>query len=167
MKRIITLLCLTILFISCEGERGPVGPEGPPGVDGLLGLAFEIEITFNQSNNFEHIEDYGFDVYPSDVVLTYISWETDNGTEIWRLLPQTTFLQNSAVLTYNFDFTQNDVRIFLDSNGTFNLVDLTPEWTDNQVFRVVVVPADFVSDIDTSNLDAVMKATNIEHFKSL
>ncbi|OBQ52190.1 hypothetical protein JJL45_15475 [Tamlana sp. s12] len=167
MKHIIALFCLAILFTSCEGDQGPAGPVGPPGEDGLVGLAFEIEIDFDQANNFEHIEPYGFDVLPSDVVLTYISWETDNGTEIWRLLPQTAFLQNNAILTYNFDFTQGDVRIFLDSNGTFNLVDLTPEWTDNQLFRVVVVPADFISGIDTNNLDAVMKATNIEQFKSL
>ena len=40
---------------------------------------------------------------------------------------------------------------FLDGTTDFDTLD--DAWTQNQVFRVVVVPADNVDRIDTSNLD--------------
>ena len=68
-------------------------------------------------------------------------------------------------MVYNYDFTQADVRFFLD--GTTNFLTLGPEWTQNQVFRVVVVPADNVDGIDVSNLYEVMSVNNIESFERL
>nr|WP_321225737.1 hypothetical protein [uncultured Psychroserpens sp.] len=158
MKKILTLLFIsTFLFTACEGEQGP------PGFDGglIVSSAFEISVDFTQANNYEFFEDYGFQVYPSDVTLVYILWDTQNGQDIWRLLPQTVeFIDGN--LTYNYDFTQTDVHFFLDGTTNFNL--LGSEWTQNQVFRVVVVPADNVDGLDTSNLDLVMQANTIESF---
>ncbi|MFD2917883.1 hypothetical protein [Psychroserpens luteus] len=158
MKKILALLFIsTFLFTACEGEQGP------PGFDGglIVSSAFEISVDFTQTNNYEFIEAYGFQVYPSDVTLVYILWDTQNGQDIWRLLPQTVeFIDGN--LTYNYDFTQTDVRFFLDGTTNFNL--LGQEWTQNQVFRVVVVPADNVDGLDTSNLDLVMQANTIESF---
>jgi len=37
-----------------------------------------------------------------------------------------------------------DVRLFLD--GNFDLSTLAPEFYQNQLFRVVVVPSDFAND---------------------
>ena len=166
MKKIasILLFSITVLFMSCEGDPGPPGPQGPSG--GLIvSGAFEIEIDFNSGNNYEFVEPYGFEVYPYDVTLVYILWETLNGQEIWRLLPQTAEFIDGTNLVYNYDFTQVDVRFFLD--GTTNFATLGPEWTQNQVFRVVVVPADNVDGIDISNLNTVMQLGNIENFPRL
>ncbi|ETN96549.1 hypothetical protein SAMN04487906_2934 [Zhouia amylolytica] len=164
MKKIFYLLTMVSLaFVSCDGDPGP---PGPPGQDGglIVADAFEIEVDFTEANNFEIVEPYGFEVFPYDVVLTYILWEVD-GTEIWRLIPQDVFF-NDGVLTYNFDFTQEDVRIFLD--GTIDLNSLGSEWTQNQVFRVVVVPADNVdASIDFSNYNNVIQALNIEDVRKL
>lgn len=158
--KLISYLILTFaaLFVmSCEGDPGP---QGPPG--GLLvSSAFEIEIDFNASNGYSDVEAYGFNVFPSDVTLVYILWDTVNGQDIWRLLPQTVEFTNGTLI-YNFDFTQSDVSFFLD--GTVNLDTLGPEWTQNQVFRVVVVPADNIDGLDISNLSTIMQATNIETF---
>jgi len=161
MKKITyTILALTFLFTACEG------PQGPPGFDGqdgglIVSSAFEIELDFNAANNFEFIEPYGFEVFPSDVTLVYILWDTIDGQDVWRLLPQDV-LFDDGVLVYNFDFTRDDVRFFLD--GTTDLLALDPVWTQGQVFRVVVVPADNVDSIDINNLDAIISLGNITTF---
>ncbi|WP_323787668.1 hypothetical protein [Psychroserpens sp.] len=150
----------TFFMMSCTGDSGPQGPQGPSG--GLLvSSAFEIEIDFNADDDYSFIEAYGFDVYPSDVTLVYILWDSVNGQDIWRLLPQTVEFDDGT-LVYNYDFTQADVRFFLD--GSTDLDALESEWTQNQVFRVVVVPADNIDGLDMSDLNIVMQATNIESF---
>jgi hypothetical protein len=163
MKKVFILLltAVAVSFSSCEG------PQGPPGVQGLNGglivsQAFEIEIDFNAGNNYEYFEAYGFDVYPTDVTLVYILWETVGGQEVWRLLPQTVEFSDGNLI-YNFDFTQVDVRFFLD--GTTNFGSLNSSWTQNQVFRVVVIPADNVGRMDYSDLSVVMDAYGIETFE--
>ncbi|WP_066223264.1 hypothetical protein [Formosa haliotis] len=161
MKHIIALFCLALVFTACEGDQGP---PGPPGIDGEVAPAFEIEVDFNAANNYSVTQTYGFNIVPSDVVLVYISWETDNGTEIWRLVPQHQIF-DEGVLTYNYDFTDTDFMIFLDA--TFDLNLLGNEWTQNQLFRVVVVPADYINGVDTTNYDEVIKASNISSFDTL
>jgi hypothetical protein len=60
--------------------------------------------------------------------------------EVWRQLSQTIIDQRGSLI-YNYDFTKNDVRLFLEA--TFNLDDLEAIDTDNWIARVVVVPGDF------------------------
>jgi len=164
MRNILSLLFIsTLLFTSCEGVQGPPGFDGVDGLDGglIVSSAFEIEVDFNLANNYEIIEPYGFDVFEFDVTLVYILWETADGQDIWRLVPQSVEFIDGT-LTYNYDFTQNDVRLFLDGTTDFSI--LTSEWTQNQVFRVVVIPADNVDGLDFSDINAVMKANQIESF---
>jgi hypothetical protein len=164
MRNILSLLFMaTLLFTSCEGDQGPPGFDGVDGLDGgiIVSSAFEIEVDFNLANNYEIIEPYGFDVFEFDVTLVYILWETADGQDIWRLVPQSVEFIDGT-LTYNYDFTQNDVRLFLDGTIDFSL--LGPEWIQNQVFRVVVIPADNVDGLDFSDINAVMKANQIESF---
>jgi len=154
------LVFASIFMMSCEGDPGPQGPQGPVG--GLLiSSAFEIEIDFNAEDDYSYIEAYGFDVFPSDVTLVYILWDTVNGQDIWRLLPQTVEFDDGT-LVYNYDFTQEDVSFFLD--GSTDLDNLENVWTQNQVFRVVVVPADNIDGLDVSNLNLVMQANSINDF---
>ncbi|QDO93299.1 hypothetical protein FNB79_04695 [Formosa sediminum] len=161
MKHIITIICLAITFMSCEGDQGVPGADG---LDGEVAPAFEIELDFNASNNYEITQNYGFNIVESDVVLVYMSWETSNGTEIWRLVPQTQFFDDGGILTYNYDFTDVDFRIFLEAN--FDLGTLDNVWTQNQYFRVVVVPADYIGGVDIENYDDVINATNIQSFET-
>jgi hypothetical protein len=172
MKRILSFISVfALLLTSCTGDTGPPGFDGFDGRDGqdgedggiIVSSAFEIELDFTEANNYEFIESYGFEVFPSDVTLVYIEWEVDNGEPIWRLLPQSVYFDDGSVLAYNFDFTQQDVRFFLD--GTTNFSTLDAVWTQNQAFRVVVIPADNVDGIDLSNLDTLLSLTNIETFE--
>ena len=167
MKRILSIITvLTLLLTSCQGPQGPSGFDGFNGFDGqdggiIASSAFEIELDLNAANNYEFIEAYGFEVLSTDVTLVYILWETLNGQDIWRLMPQTVQF-NDGTLVYNYDFTQLDVRFFLDGTTDFSLLDAS--YTQNQVFRVVVVPADNVGKTDNSNLEAVMTRYDIKEF---
>jgi hypothetical protein len=145
MKKLVSLLSV-VLFMSCVVEEGIDGRDG-----GLIvSSAFEIVVDFNANNNYEIVEPYGFDVFEYDVTLVYILWETDNGQDVWRLLPQSTIFVGGATLTYNFDFTQTDVKLFLE--GTANFDNLSAVWTQDVVFRIVVVPADNVSNLSNPEM---------------
>ncbi|WP_339634714.1 hypothetical protein [Bizionia echini] len=159
MKNLITVIITSfLLFTACEG------PQGPPGRDGglIVSPAFEIELDFTAGNNYEYFEPYGFNTYPADVTLVYILWEIVDGQEVWRLLPQTVQFEDGSLM-YNFDFTRTDVRFFLDGTVNFNTLDSS--WTRNQVFRVVVVPADNVGKQDFSDINVVMESYGITNFE--
>ena len=164
MKRILSLISVfALLLTSCEGPQGPPGFDGFDGQDGglIVSSAFEIEIDFNAANDYSAIEAYGFDVFPYDVTLVYILWDTIDEQDIWRLLPQTVEFEDGT-LVYNYDFTQTDVSFFLE--GTTDIDNLGSEWTQNQIFRVVVVPADNVGRRDYSDINTVIEAYGIESF---
>lgn len=172
MKKLYTLLLLSgIFFIGCESPiPGPAGRDGYDGHDGIDGVngeesfVFEYELSFtapeysallNLPNTFTMLE--------SDVMLVYFLWKvTDDGTEIWRALPQTLFFTD-GILHYNYDFTRFDATVFLD--GTVNLDGLGAIYTDNWIARVVVVPAQFSGRIDYSDYDAVKEAFNLSESK--
>ena len=99
------------------------------------------------------------------MVLVYILWDQlDDPTgpiDIWRLLPQTRLLQQ-GILQYNYDFTFEDVSIFLESD--FNLGTLQPGDTNNQVFRIAILPADGAGkrNLDVTNMQEVMEYLNVK-----
>lgn len=166
MKRLLSLFTVfAVLLTACEGPQGPPGFDGLDGLDGeiIASSAFEIEIDFNADNNFEYIEAYGFNVLQTDVTLVYILWDTVNGQDVWRLIPQTVMFDDDTNLVYNFDFTQDDVRFFLDGTTDFNTLD--DVWTQGQIFRVVVVPADNVGRVDYSDINSVMEVFGISTFE--
>lgn len=164
MKKLTAIIMLfaSIFILSCEG---PMGPPGNPGEDGtsLLGTVFEMEGDFLTSNNFELFFDFpqNFEIYDTDVVLVYILWDVVNvngiQTDVWRLMPQTIVLKDvypnyteTDVLQYNFDYTVNDVRIFLETSMPTS--ELLPAETQDQVFRIAVLPADFVASKKSSEI---------------
>ncbi|MGB5238360.1 MAG: collagen-like protein [Flavobacteriaceae bacterium] len=174
MRNITWIFSAVILmfFTACEGPVGPPGPPGFDGVDGqdginLLGQVIEIEGTFvdpDYSLFFEFPQT--IEVFESDVVLVYILWgQTEDAdglpVDIWRLLPQTRLL-DQGILQYNYDHTFFDVSIFLEFD--FDPTTLLPGDTDNQIFRIAVLPADFLqgSRVNLSNLEVVMSLLNVE-----
>jgi hypothetical protein len=153
MKRILSIIALfTIVLTACEGAPGPPGPAGFDGQNGgiITSNAFEVQVNFNINNQYQIIEPYGFRVFEYDMTLVYILWEIIDGQDVWRLLPQSTTFIDGAWLTYNFDFTQTDVKIFLE--GTANFSNLEAVWTQGAVFRIVVIPADNVSGISNPEM---------------
>ncbi|MGR3809027.1 hypothetical protein [Jiulongibacter sp. NS-SX5] len=168
MKKILVLFsALVFALSSCSGPAGPVGPQGPQGPQGQDGglvyaSAIELIVDFTPANDFGIVESFGFDVFPADVPLIYVLWDQlEDGTEVWRPLPQTAYL-NSGLLTYNYDFTQADFSIFLDGTvEDFSTVD--PVYLNEQIFRVVVVPAEFLETgrLASKDYDAITETFGI------
>jgi hypothetical protein len=161
MRKLLSLLLVGALasIYACVGPVGPPGIPGPQGPQGQAGVnivaeAFEVDINFTAANNYTGVWDFKPPIFDSDVVLIYVRWETDNGNTIWRALPQTVFFEE-GVLVYNYDFSKVDFSVFLET--TFDPSLLANDWTRNQRFRVVVVPADFSSRINYNDYEGVVK----------
>ncbi len=157
MNKLTALFALVglLVFQACTGPEGPMGPQGPEGLPGvnIVAEVFQENVNFTSENEFEVIFEFDPVIEEGDVLLVYIQWETNGQTPIWRALPQTVFFEE-GVLMYNYDFTRSDFRLFLDGPLDYSL--LGAEWTQNQTFRVVIVPGDFSgSRIDWTNYEAV------------
>ena len=177
MKKLVIFSLPLLLFavFACEGPAGPPGPSGPQGQPGepgvnILGAVFEIEVDFNSESEYSALFTFPPDeieVFESDVVLVYILWEVTEDSDgnplpVWRLIPQTIFLEDGS-FQYNFDYTYFDVNFFLDGAYDFNTLENT--WTQDQLFRVVVVPADFVDAngrYDYSNYEATIQRLGLD-----
>ena len=168
MKKMNVILMVPILalFTACVFESNVPGHDGKDG-DSFLGTVFEIEGDFTASNDWSLYFKFPvtFEVFESDVVLVYILWDqvTDKFgkvQDVWRLLPQTVAL-SEGILQYNFDYTLNDVEIFL--GGTIDLHTLLPAESKDQVFRIVVLPADFAMEnsLDLNNFGLILKSLSI------
>jgi hypothetical protein len=169
MKKLSAILMIftSVFILSCEGPMGPPGIDGKDGTD-LLGTIFELEGDFKPSNNYELFFDFpaSFKIYDTDVVLVYILWDVVNvngkNTDVWRLLPQTIVL-DEGVIQYNFDYTIYDVKIFLEATIPFN--ELLPAETQDQVFRIAVLPADFVASKKAAEINDLSILMNSPELK--
>ena len=176
MKKIVTLLFVSIFaFTSCSddgavGPQGPQGPQGPEGAPGPLGQVIDIVGNFTAANDYSLSLDFnaeGIEVFETDAVLVYLKTGEDGDAEglpveVFRMLPQTYFIEDK-ILQYNYDFTFFSVLIFLDGTvADFGTLDAS--YRNNQVLRIVVVPAEFAqtSGVDMSDMKAVLNALDIE-----
>lgn len=126
----------------------------------------EVTTSFSASNNFSRLVTINPAIYSSDVVLVYHLYQvTSSGTDVWRLMPQTYYLDNAgSQVSYNFDFTRYDVSIFMNAN--IDMTMLTSEWTQNQTFRIVILPGTFngksSNTVDFKDYNATLKAYHID-----
>lgn len=169
---------LTLFLVSCEGDPGPPGfdgldgPQGLPGIDGVQAQVFEVEgVNFSYigaDNLYETIlpfDDFtNFDVQANDAVLVYqfdrtVDFE-DGGTEnVWNLIPQSFFLDQGTI-QFTSGHTTQDVEILI--SGNFDLTNLDIGFTDNQIFRIAILPGVAASaKMDKSNIAAVMSSLGI------
>ena len=182
MKTINTILgaFLVLFIVACEGPAGPPGFDGLDGLDGLdgepgiQGQVIEVDgVNFGfdpDANLFSTIIAFSditnFEVFESDAVLVYrfdgtVDLDDGSTADAWSQLPQNFFLAEGT-LQYVFAHTFVDVELFID--GNFDLSGLSTDFTDNQSFRIVIVPSQFAdaSRMDTSNLSAVMSALGVD-----
>ncbi|TXD84177.1 collagen-like protein [Subsaximicrobium wynnwilliamsii] len=176
MKKILSLVAITaLLFTACEGDQGPPGPPGFNGInaDEYAALSFEtppINFQYFNDSGLQEVEvSLPYDILDSDVVLVYRLDEVvtidGQATDAWSPLPQNFFLNDNDVIQYVFNHTFADVKLLID--GNFDLSTLDADFTQNQIFRIVILPADAINGLDTSNIDNVMEAVNITEFKTL
>lgn len=155
MKKLI-LLFSAIGMIALQSCEGPAGPPGTPGIN-IEAEVFEVTRTFSQGNDYSSLIPLNPPIFASDVVLVYLLWDVDGNTPIWRLMPQVVQLDEGDLI-YNYDFTRFDVNLFL-SSADFPLTILGPQWTNNQTFRIVLIPGFFGNNlrINYNDYDAVMQ----------
>jgi len=164
MKKIIALLCFsTLLITSCTSDDDTDFD--------TIGSTFEITRSFNPANNFtvEVVVPDNVDVFDADVALVYILDPTRSTAQldVWEPLPRTFFFSPSGFAQFQFnvifDAEQSiaSIEIFLESD---DLGALAADITDNQVFRIVVVPSAFAENppVDLNNLEAVKTALKLD-----
>lgn len=161
MKKIITLFAVIGMF----SLQGCTGPEGPPGQDARAPQAFEIETNFS----FNSVDGYiisdsftkylGGDLFQDESVLIYrLEGTNSNGSDIWQLIPTTVFFSNGDSITYDYNFSKQAFTIFVGGDNVAG----KPAYINNQVFRFVIIPADFASTLNKSNYNEVISALNIK-----
>ncbi|CAM3316510.1 collagen-like protein [Zobellia roscoffensis] len=174
MKRTLLLLgtLFTILFISCDGSDGRDGQPGQDGADGIQGQVFEVEdvdFTYIAENNlYETIlnfEDFtSFPVEANDAVLVYqydrtVEFNDDVVNDVWNLIPQT-FFYDEGTVQFVPGHTTRDVEILI--TGNFDLSNLSPDITQGQIFRFVILPGvSAAAKMDKSNISAVMNSIGV------
>lgn len=164
MRKLFTLIFFTaFLFTSC-GDDGPPGPPGPPGEDGIyvVGETYEYDVNFtyfDDENLYSAFLEFP-EVELSDGVLVYRMALIQN-VETWSLIPQNFFLPE-GIIQYVYTHTNEDVELLIDAN--YDISNLSNQYTQNQVFRVIIVPSDFAttSGVDVRNMEAVMESLNLQ-----
>lgn len=150
MKNILLFLALSssIIFSSCEGDPGP------PGMDGGLVYAqvfeanvgnYQYDSAYNQL--YSNLYTFPFTVYESDAVLAYRLSGLDNSVsppaDIWTPLPQNVFYNDGTGDFFQYNFNATFISVQFTIEGNFQLTNIDPLDATNQIFRIVVVPAEF------------------------
>lgn len=167
MKNYIIIIS-TVLLVSCIEGQGPAGPQGPQGPPGPVGQAYEVQASFDESNDYSVISTFpdNIEVLESDIVAVYLLWEVDQdtGNDVWQPLPVSVFFDDGE-LQYGFDHTVSDAKLFL--TGDTDLSTVGDEFTQDQIFRVAILPVDYVqaNDIDLGNVQEVMNALNMQNIQ--
>lgn len=149
MKKIFLLLSIVSVLGLTSCGSDDIGPDTYPEV-------FEVDnVNFIASGDFQALIPLEPKIYSTDVVLVYrLAGTNQLGSDIWEPIP-TTYNLPEGQLDYNFDFSQDDVVLYLDT--TFDPM-LRQDFSLNQVFRIVLVPAWMAKDLNTNDYDAVMSA---------
>jgi len=166
MRKFLSFIVLASLFFASCSSDGDRGPQGPPGEDGtnIVGQAFEVTgVDFNgpEYSIFAEIPA-GIEVLPTDSILVYwLEDVDDDGNDIWSLMPQTIYFDDGQ-FQYTYNHTDFDVNIFLE--GNIDPATLGARYTQDQVFKVVVLPVDYAADatIDVSSYENLKTYVNIK-----
>lgn len=167
MKKFFPLLLLAFvsLFIySCDNDD-EVQYQDYDTIAGVIQITRSFQ--YNSADNVYFINQ-SINMLSSDMALVYRRKAGSNNGDVWEQIPRTLYLPNGRELDYDFDFTQNDVQIY--AGGNYD-VSTTPEYLNNQTFRIVLIPADPINakgkndQVDYSDYNAVIKHFNIDETK--
>lgn len=166
MKKFLPLLLIlisSIFIFSCKDDDDDyVNVE----VDYPAVYDLNVNFTFNATDGWFFSQSFNNPLLDQDYVVIYRQAGTENGAVVWQPIPRTLYLEQGE-LDYDFDFTKNDFLIY--AGGTYD-ISTTPQYLNNQRFRVVLVPAVFgknanVEDIRKMSYEEVIAKYNIDDSK--
>ena len=125
---------------------------------------FEInQATFSFDNSTGYYtSQYILDpaLYPADMVLVYRLKDVVNNSDVWEMIPKTIYYDNGDYVEFDFDFTRNDIVFYMGANYDLGT---NPNFLQNQVFRVVIIPGyDNSARIDLTDYNNVIREFNID-----
>lgn len=159
------LLLFTVIVMStltgCEGPQGPAGLNGTPGFSAESEVFEVANVSFNLNNNW--FVTYGLDtvILTTDNILVYELVNTNDDIDTWALLPQIYYLETGQA-QYNFNFSYDQFSLFIDADFDLNLLPAT--FTQNKVFRIVIIPgytAKGGEEVDFENYNEVIEKYGI------
>jgi len=166
MKKIFILFAAVGLFSfsGCSNDD-EIGNDTISSVFQLNNVSF----VYDNIDGYVIYQKFGSLLFERDVVLIYRQVGALNGSNapVWQQIPRTLYLDQGE-LDYDFDFSDEDFTIY--AAGTYNLAT-TPQFLNNQTFRIVIVPgsanglAKSVNKEDFSDYNAVIKKYNIDDTK--
>ena len=112
------------------------------------------------NNSFQIARTFNNPMFETDMLLIYKKvGNTNNNAPIWQQIPITLYLQGGNEVDYNFDFSRFDFVIY--AGGNFSL---TPEFTQNQTFRVLIIPASYgkTTEVNYNDYNSVVNYYKID-----
>lgn len=172
MRKALSILgaAMILFMVSCDGSDGQDGFDGEDGIQAQVfevdGVNFEYLVDANTYSSILAFQDLtAFEVLKEDSILVYrydgeVVFDDGGVEDLWSLIPQSFFLTEGTI-QYTNAHTTRDVEILID--GNFDLSALNTEFTQNQIFRIVIVPGEVASSAKTNNasLAATMNVLGI------
>lgn len=150
MKKIFLLLSIVSVFglTSCNNDDDIIVEQRPE--------VFEpAAINFLASGNYTVTVPLNPTIGYNETILIYrLSGSNNFGNDIWEPIPTTYNLQEGT-LNYFFDFSMDDIVIYLDADFD---PSLRPDFSLGQIFRVVILPGYVADNLNTNDYDTVMSA---------
>ncbi|QOW11357.1 hypothetical protein Q73A0000_13805 [Kaistella flava (ex Peng et al. 2021)] len=168
MKKYFTLMLMAIFSVaalSCDNRNNDVITQDNDTYSVVLDIN-NVNFSYNAQDGYFISRTFTKPLFNTDVVLMYRkTGSATDGSPVWQSIPRTLYLANGNELDYDFDFTKNDVMIY--ASGNYD-VSTTPQYLNNQTFRVVLVPASpggKNANVDYSDYNSVIRYFKIDDSK--
>lgn len=153
MKKIMILLVTVGMF----GFQGCTVEE-PTNDNDTINEVFDVTgVNFTSANDFSTLIDLNPSILNYDMVLLYRKALASNGQFVWKLVPETYYFDDGTLyFAYNYNFTVNDISIYMDGNFA-DLGSVSTLNRLNQTFRVVILPGSSSGSAKLSSAKSVAK----------
>lgn len=165
MKKLFPFLLLFItsfiLFNCKEDDEVQVHVDYPAVYD-----LRNVNFSYNATDGWTYGQSFKNPLLDQDYVVIFRQTGTSGNAPVWQQIPRTLYLDQGE-LDYDFDFSKNDFMIY--AGGTYDL-STTPQYLNNQTFRVVLVPAVYgknanLEDLKKLSYEEIIAKYNIDESK--
>lgn len=165
MKKLFPFLLLFItsfILLNCKEDDEVQVHVDYPAVYDLRNVNF----SYNATDGWTYGQSFKNPLLDQDYVVIFRQTGTSGNAPVWQQIPRTLYLDQGE-LDYDFDFSKNDFMIY--AGGTYDL-STTPQYLNNQTFRVVLVPAVYgknatLEDLKKLSYEEIIAKYNIDESK--